>query len=190
MRSLFITIAVAAAVGAPHAAWGDDPYASVNAMRQAFARVQSATATERFGTGEKATVLYNAPNRYRITTSRAQIVLAGQIEYSRYRGGSWMPSPHGAMHQQILQAVWQLAGPPGTDLHKLYTIASLGTRSIDGSVTHGYRLDDKAGGYTERIWVGSNELPVEAVLQMPGESIDIHYSAYNSSTLVATPNGS
>src|SRR6185437_3095979 len=148
---------------------------------------QSATATERFATGEKVTVEYNAPDRYRITTPRSQIVLTGQTEYARYRGGSWVPSPHGAVHQEIQTAVWQLAGAPGTDLHKLYDVSTLGTRTIDGTLARGFLLKDKAGGYSERVWVGSDNLPIEAVVQMPGQSIAIHYSAYNASTLVATP---
>lgn len=189
MRSFAVIPAIAAAVAVPIAAPGADPYAAVNAMRVAFAGVQSATATEHFTNGQTVTVLYNAPNRYRITTPHAQIVLAGQTEYARYRGGTWAASSQGAMHQQILHAVWQIAGPPGTDLRKLFAITSLGSRSVDGTVARGYALADKAGGYTERVWIGTNDLPVEAVVKMPGESIDIRYSAYNASTLVATPIG-
>lgn len=187
MRTLVVTLAIAALLASPLIARGEDAYASVNAMRAAFARVQSATAVERFDTGEKVTVEYNAPDRYRITTPRSQIVLTGKTEYARYRGGSWAPSTHGAVHQQILQSVWQLAGQPGTDLRKLYEVSPLGTRSIDGTLARGYLLKDTGGGYTERIWVGSDNLPVEAMVQMPGETIDIRYSAYNRSMLVATP---
>jgi outer membrane lipoprotein-sorting protein len=187
MRTLIVALGLITAVAAQAIARADDPYSSVDAMRVAFSQVQSATAIERFGSGEKVTVDYNSPNRYRITMPKSQIVLTGTTEYARRNGGQWLSSNRGAVHQQMLQATWQLAGMPGTDLHKLYTISSLGSREINGGPVRGYLLKDKGGAYTERVWIGSDNLPVLATIDMPDQTIRIRYSHYNASELVATP---
>jgi hypothetical protein len=157
-------------------------------MRIAFSQVHSATATERFASGDVATVQYKSPNRYSITMPAAQIVLTGNTEYAKRTGGQWAQSPRGPEDQAMLQAVWQLAGPPEIDIHKLYKIASIGTKTIDGTPVRGYRLHDMNGAYDETIWIGSNDLPVAARIEMSGKLIDIHYTGYNASTLIATPN--
>lgn len=187
MRTIIVAVGLITAFAAQAIARADDPYSSIDAMRVAFSQVQSATAIERFGTGEKVRVDYNAPNRYRITMPQSQIVLTGTTEYSRRNGGQWLPSSRGAIHQQMLQATWLLAGTPGTDLRKLYTISSLGSREINGVPARGYLLKDKGGAYTERVWVGTDNLPVLATIDMPDQTIRIHYSQYNASRLVATP---
>lgn len=185
MRTILaFTIAATLTAAAARAA---DPYAAVDAMRTAFAQVRSATAVEHFSSGDVATVNYNAPNRYRITTEKSEIVVTGDTEYAKRKGGQWVLSPHGAMHQEILKSVWQLAGRPGTDLHKLYKIVPLGSKVVDGTAVRGYHLADTTGGYDETLWIGANDLPLEAQISMTGQTIDIHYADYNRSMLVATP---
>ncbi|HEY1429053.1 MAG TPA: hypothetical protein VGF18_05740, partial [Candidatus Tumulicola sp.] len=82
--------------------------------------------------------------------------------------------------------VWQLAGPMEIDVHKLYTITALGTRTAGGQTLRGYKLHDKAIGYDETIWVGADNLPVVARISLPTETLDLHYINYNNSALVAT----
>jgi hypothetical protein len=164
-----------------------DPYADVAAMRIAFAHVRSVVAVERFSSGQLATIEYTSPNRYHITMPGSQIVLAGNREYTKPAGGTWKRAPDGGEHQALLNATWQLAGPPSSDVRKLFTITALQPKVLDGAPVRGYMLHDAAGAYNEILWIGANELPVQARLEMPDQSVTIHYIAYNASVLTARP---
>lgn len=165
----------------------DDPYSAVNAMRQAFSQVHSVTATERFSNGDGATVEYNFPNRFHITTAHSQIILTGDSEYVKPGSGRWATAPNGAEHQALLTAAWQLGGPPNVDLRDLYTIVPIGAKTIDGTLARGFRLHDASGGNDETVWIGPDNLPIAARITMSSQTIDIHYTSYNSSLRVATP---
>jgi hypothetical protein len=156
-------------------------------MRVAFAQIHSAIAIERFSGGDVATVAYSAPNRFKVTTPQSEIILAGNVEYGRHPGGKWSQTSNGAQHQVLLTAVWQLAGPPTIDLHKLFTITPIGTKSYQGATLRGYTLHELDGAYDETLWVGSNDLPVTAQISMPGQTVEIKYSDYNTGALIATP---
>jgi hypothetical protein len=156
-------------------------------MRNAFSQVHAATAIERSSNGSVATIEFTSPNKYHITTSRSEIVLSGDVEYSKDSAGSWKSTRNGAENQAMVESVWQLAGPTEIDVHKLYAITALGTKNVAGQTLRGYKLHDKAIGYDETIWVGANHLPVVARLALPTETIDIRYLNYNDSALVATP---
>lgn len=165
----------------------DDPSTTVNAMRTAFSQVRSVTATERFSNGDVATVEYNYPNRFHIVTGRSQIVLTGDVEYTKSGSERWMRSPHGGEHQALLSAAWQLGGPPSIDVRSLYTVSSAGTKTIGATTVRGFRLQDTSGGNDETVWIGPDNLPVAARIHMASQTIDIHYTNYNGSVLVATP---
>ena len=186
MRSLLLVIAYLAAI-APAAAPAGDPYADVDAMRAAFSHVHSAIAVERFSTGDTATVEFASPNKFHVTTPQSELILTGDVEYAKRAGGRWVKSDMGAEHQVLLTAVWQLAGAPNVDIHKLYKISSLGTKTMAGTAVRGYQLNDIDGAYSETLWIGSNNLPVVARIDMPDQSVDIHYTTYNTSLLIATP---
>jgi len=186
MQTFSVLLAALALTGqsAPAAA---DPYADVNAMRVAFTHVRSVVAVERFDTGETATVKYAAPNRFHITMPRSEIVLAGDVEYSRRAGAIWQRSFEGAEHQVLLVAAWQLAGPPELDIHKIFTITSLGTKSVAGAPLRGYRLHDTSGAYDETLWINADNLPVVARIASSEQTISIHYTNYNAQVLIAMP---
>ena len=187
MRTILVICLMLAQAGMVQtSARAQDPYADVNAMRVAFSRAHSVTATERSSNGDVATVEYNFPDRFHITTARSQIILSGNIEYAKRANGRWISSPNGAEHQTLLAAVWQLGGPPNIDVRKLYTIDAAGTKTVGSTAVRGYRLHDVSGGNDETIWIGPDNLPVAAIVKMPGQTIDIHY-AYNTSVLIATP---
>lgn len=164
-----------------------DAYADVNAMRAAFSHIRSVTAVERFSTGDIATVEYRAPDRFHVTMAKSQILLAGNVEYDKRTGGAWKRSSLGAEHQALVEAAWQLAGPPDIDLHKLFTITMLISKTIDGLPVRGYLMHDAAGAYDETVWIGPNHLPVAARIQTPDETLEIHYIGYNGSVLIAMP---
>ena len=48
-------------------------------------------------------------------------------------------------------------------------------------------LHDAAGAYDATIWIGPTYLPVFASIQMPDQTIKIHYINYNASVDVAMP---
>jgi outer membrane lipoprotein-sorting protein len=186
MRTVLV-LGLALALSAQGRAYAQDPYSAISSMRTAFSQVHAATAIERSSNGSVATVEFTSPNKYHITTSRSEIVLSGDVEYSKDSGGSWKSDRNGAEHQAMVESVWQLAGPTEIDVHKLYTITALGSKTIGGQSVRGYRLHDKAIGYDETIWVGSDNLPVVARIALPTETLDIRYMDYNNSSLVATP---
>jgi hypothetical protein len=100
----YAVLLTALALTGQNAGAAPDPYADVNAMRVAFTHVRSVVAVERFNTGATATVRYAAPNRFHITMPRSEIVLAGDVEYSRRAGAPWQRSSEGAEHQALLMA--------------------------------------------------------------------------------------
>lgn len=187
MRTVTLLV-VALALTAASAAAARDPYADVSTMRLAFSHVRSVVAVERFSSGEVATVEFASPNRFHITMPQSQIMLAGNVEYTKSVNGGWKRSAHGAQHQALLNASWYLAGPTDIDIHKLFTITSLGTKRTDHASVRGYMLHDTAGAYNEIVWIGPNYLPVAASIEMPDQTIKIHYVAYNSPTMLAMPN--
>ena len=186
MQTIPVLLA-AVALSGQNAVAGPDPYTDVNAMRVAFTHVRSVVATERFNTGETVIVKYAAPNRFHITMPRSEIVLAGDVEYSKQSGRPWKRSPDGAEHQVLLMAAWQLAGPPELDIHQLFMITSLGSKTVAGSVVRGYQLYDTAGAYGETIWINADDLPVAARIESSEQTISIRYTKYNASAMVAMP---
>jgi uncharacterized protein YaiE (UPF0345 family) len=186
MRTVLV-LGLALALGAQGQAYAQDPYSAITAMRQAFSQVRAATAIERSSNGSVATVEFTSPDKYHITTARSEIVLSGDVEYSKDGGGSWKSDRNGPEHQAMVESVWQLAGPTEIDVHKLYTITALGSKTVGGQLLNGYKLHDKAIGYDETVWVGSDNLPVVARIALPAETLDIRYTNYNDSGLVATP---
>ena len=164
-----------------------DPYAAIAAMRSAFAHIRSVTAIERFSGGTSATVSYSAPNRYRIQMPGSELLIVGNAEYASVHGHGWTRGAHGKEHQALMHAAWQLAGPVGVDVHKLFRVTFLGNKEIDGASARGYILHDLTGAYDEVLWIGPNDLPMRATIQMPSETVRINYIAYNASVLIATP---
>jgi len=177
----------ALALNGQNAVAGPDSYADVNAMRIAFTHVRSVVAVERFNTGETVVVKYAAPNRFHITMPRSEIMLAGDVEYAKQPGRPWKRSPNGAEHQVLLMAAWQLAGPPDLDIHKLFMITSLGTKSVGGNPVRGYQLLDTAGAYSETVWIDADDLPVAARITSSEQTISIDYTNYNASAMIAMP---
>jgi hypothetical protein len=186
MQTIPVLLA-AVALSGQYAVAGPDPYADVNAMRQAFTHVRSVVATERFNSGETAVIKYAAPNRFHIMMPRSEIILTGDVEYSKQSGRSWKRSPDGAEHQVLLMAAWQPAGPPELDIHRLFMITSLGTKTVAGAVVRGYQLYDTAGAYGETMWINADNLPVAARIESSEQTISIHYANYNASAMVAMP---
>jgi hypothetical protein len=186
MQTIPVLLA-ALALSGQNAVVGPDQYADVNAMRIAFTHVRSVMATERFNTGETVVVKYAAPNRFHITLPRSEIMLAGNVEYAKQPGRPWKRSPDGAEHQVLLMAAWQLGGPPDLDIHQLFVITSLGTKNVAGNPVRGYQLLDTAGAYDETVWLNADNLPVTARIESSEQTISIHYTKYNASTMIAMP---
>jgi hypothetical protein len=186
MQTIPVVLAALALTG-PNLVAAPDPYADVNAMRIAFTHVRSVVAIERFNTGETVVIKYAAPNRFHIALPRSEIVLAGNVEYAKQPGRPWKRSPDGAEHQVLLMAAWQLAGPPDLDIHQLFAITPLGTKSVAGAPAQGYLLRDTAGAYDETLWINADNLPVAARIVSSEQTILIRYTNYNASTMIAKP---
>jgi hypothetical protein len=187
MQTIPVLLAALALSGQNAVVAGPDSYADVSAMRTAFTHVRSVVATERFNTGQTVVIKYAAPNRFDIMLPRAEILLAGDVEYSKQSGTLWKRARNGAEHQMLQMAAWLLAGPPELDIHQLFIISSLGTKSVAGVPVRGYQLYDTAGAYGETIWINADDLPVAARIESPEQTISIHYTSYNGSTMIARP---
>lgn len=188
MRTIvFSTGILALALSATGTAAAHNPYADIDRMRVAFAHVQSVTAYEQFSKGGHATIVYTAPDRYRITTPDQQIILTSDAEYLQKQGGTWSRAVNGAEDRAMMVATWQLAGPPGSDLHKLYRITPYEPRTYDGVFARGYHLVDLDGAHDEYVWIGPNDLPMAARIGSADRAVEIRYGNYNGSALIATP---
>lgn len=186
MRSIILLL-ITLALTAPQASAASDPYTDISTMRIAFSHVRSVVAVERFSSGGFAAVQYASPNRFHVTMPGSQFVLTGNVEYDKRAGGTWKRSPHGAEHQALLAAVWNVAGPPNVDVRKIFTITSLGTKTVHRERLRGYMLHDTGGAYDATIWIDPTYLPVVASIEMPDQTLKIHYIAYNTSVDVAMP---
>jgi hypothetical protein len=187
MQTIPVLLAALALSGQNAVVAGPDSYADVSAMRTAFTHVRSVVATERFNTGQTVVIKYAAPNRFHIMLRRSEILLAGDVEYSKQSGTLWKRARDGAEHQMLLMAAWQLAGPPELDIHQLFLISSLGTKNVAGALVRGYWLLDTAGAYEETLWINGDNLPVAVRISSSEQTISIHYTNYNASAMIARP---
>ncbi len=187
MRIVFIALLLLAATAASLAA--RDPYADVDAMRQAFSHIRTAKAVENFSKGpHQVTVYYVAPDRYRIVLPDSEIIFIGQTEYGKKTGGPWGVMPGAASSSVVVHHLWEIAGDPTIDLHKLFVVSAAGTKRIDGVATREYRLRSIPGGSQETIWIGTGNLPVAAELNTGTESkVNVRYQNYNAPIAVVAP---
>ena len=182
--ALVICLALAQAAMAQTSARADNSYSAVNAMRLAFSQVHSVLATERFSNGDVATVKYNSriasTSRRRARKSSSAVIwstsnlpLAAGYRLETGRNTRLCSQPPG-----------NSAARPNIDLRNLYTIVPLGTKTIGTALVRGFRLHDASGGNDETVWIGPDNLPVAARIEMPSETIEIHYTGYNTSVRV------
>jgi hypothetical protein len=186
MRTIILLL-VTVGLTAAKAAAISDPYAEMSTLRLAFAHLRSVVAVEHFSSGQTATVEFASPNRFHITMTRSEILLTGNIEYAKRAGGVWKRSGSGAQHQALLSAARYPAGPTGIDIHKLFTITPLGMKKLDRELVRRCLLHDTSGAYDEIVWIGRNYLPIAVAIEMPDQTLKIHYVAYNTSIVIAMP---
>lgn len=156
-----VTIALLALAPLAAQAAASDPYAGVQAMRVAFARVQSVQLVERFPNGAVATVQLTPAEPARVSLSSV------------------------SKDRLLLEYATQPAGDPAMDLHQQFTITSLGRKSLYGTSVDGYRLLDQTGA-VETLWVNEHNLPVAMHIEAYGESVDVLYGDYDNPALFAT----
>jgi|GEM_PF-1275748 len=165
-----------------------DPYADLNAARSAFARVQSARAVQTFSNGEVATVSYQAPDRYRIVLPTSQVIFAGNVEYGKKSGMSWVKMPNAPRYKLIVENLWQFAGDPAIDVRQLDKVTPLGTRTVGGVTLRGYRLQSIPDGRLKTVWIGPENLPVDVQIDLGGDrTVSVHYMDYNAPLYIGTP---
>ena len=138
-----------------------DPYSAIEQMRNAFSGVQSVQLVEKFSNGAVATV--------QLSPSAPPRVAAAGV----------------SKNQLLLDYATRPGGDRSVDLRQLFSVTSLGHKSLYGMMVDGYRLIDQSGAI-ETVWINAHALPVSMHVDAFGESIDVLYGDYDNPTLFAT----
>jgi hypothetical protein len=161
MRTV-LAVTIALALCGPAAAFAaPNTQPGLNQMLAAYQQIQAVRVIEKFENGAVATVDILPGSQWRVAES----------------GG------------QDPALVVKVATQPvdGAVSTGNYTVTSLGSKTIDGAKTDGYKVVAPDGTYTSMVWVNQYHLPVSAHVDTQGHHIDVTYGDYNSSALIATP---
>jgi hypothetical protein len=138
-----------------------DPYTAISQVRTAFARVQSVQLVEKFPNGAVATIQLSP-------SAPARVATAGVSN-----------------NQLMLDYATQPGGDLSSTVRDLFTVTTLGHKSLYGMPVEGYRLVDQSGA-VETLWVNIKALPVAMHVEAFGESLDVLYGDYDNPTFFAT----
>ena len=161
MRTV-LAVTIALALCGPTAAFAaKDTPTGLTQMVAAYQQIQAVRVVEKFENGAVATVDILPGSQWRVAESGGQ-------------------DP--ALIVKVATQPIDGAAATGN-----YTVTSLGTKTIDGVKTDGYKVVAPDGTYTAMMWVNQYHLPVSGHVDTQGHHIDVTYGDYNSSSLIATP---
>jgi hypothetical protein len=160
---------VAIAVLAPPAV-SADPYSDLSQSFAAFNAVHSWHATEQTSTGQTILVDHVAPDRWRIqpTSNTTEILIGNDV----YMNGQRVPIP-GSMIRSRLN---NMQMPASSDFRN--SLKDLGWQSVNGVRAHAYSYTVQ--GVPETLYVGTNHLPIQAIVKTGQGTMTITYSQYNA----------
>lgn len=146
-----------------------DPYGDLSQAFAAFNAAHSWHATEQFP-GNTITVDHVAPDRWRIApTSNTTEVLIGN---TAYMNGHEVPMIGGMIRSRLNN--FQMPSP--SDFRS--SLKDLGWQTVDGMRVHGYSYT--INGVAETMYIGTNHLPAQAIVQTSRGPMTITYSQYNA----------
>ncbi len=155
-------------------------YDDLQSMRTAFNAATSWHAVEKMPDGRTVTVDYAAPDRWRIVNPAMTELVIGDQLYMVHGGKSTaMPSFMGGMVRKTVDAF--RFGPYPDDVKT--SAHDLGMRPLNGTMLHAYSYT--SNGTPVTMYVGSNHLPVQSVVQTKSGTMTITYSAWNTPITIA-----
>jgi hypothetical protein len=170
---IFLMLAAAAAF-VPMAA-SADPYSDLSRSFAAFNAARSWHATEQMSTGQTILVDHVAPDRWRIqpTSNMTEVLIGDQV----YMNGRAIPMVGGMIHSRL--SSFQM--PSSSDFRN--TLKDLGWQSVNGVRAHAYSYTVQ--GVPETLYVGTNHLPLQAIVKTSQGTMTITYSQYNAPITIA-----
>lgn len=177
--SVFLTTSLLASTLALAGAYDD-----VVACQAAFRQATSWHAEEHLFNGKTVAVDYAAPGRWRIqvTPAMTELVIGNDIYMVRNGRATKLPLGGAAVSRMI--EGFQLSAD---DDEMKKTVQDLGNQELNGQTVHVYSYT--VGGVPETLYVGSDSLPVQAVIENKGKKTTVNYSKFNESISIEVPSG-
>jgi hypothetical protein len=158
-----------------------DAYGDLEKVQTAFMNAKSWRAEEHFSNGKTTIVEYSAPDRWRVQPSPdvTQLVIGNDV-YTVHNDRATKLPFGGGMVKKMIQNI----GFSVKDEIK-QSARDLGTQTLDGQTVHVYSFT--AHGVLETLYVGRNQLPVQAVVEDKKNTTTIKYSKYNAPISIEVP---
>lgn len=158
-----------------------DAYGDLMKAQAAFESAKSWHAEEHLSDGRTVLLDYAAPERWRIqpTPTMTELVIGGDVYM--VRDGKAMKMPIGGMMISQMIKQFQVAADPEVK----QTAQDLGTQTLNGQAVHVYSFTVR--GVPETLYIGSDSLPVQALVKNGGMTTVISYSKFNEPITIETP---
>jgi hypothetical protein len=168
------------AIAAPLALFAD-AYSDLMKVQDAFTNAKSWRAEEHFSNGKTTIVEYSAPDRWRVqpTPDVTELVIGNDVYMVRNGKATKLPFG-GGMIKKIIQ---NIGFSVKDDIRQ--SARDLGMQTVDGQSLHAYSFT--AHGVPETLYIGRNNLPVQAVVNDKKTTTTIKYSKYNAPISIETP---
>ena len=157
-------------------------YDDVVSCQAAFREAKSWHADEHLSNGKTVAVDYSAPERWRIQAAPTMTELVIGKDIYMVRNGRATKMPFGGA--LVLRTIERFRLPADDDEMKK-TVRDLGNQELNGQTVHVYAYT--VGGVQETLYVGTDSLPVQAVIEDKGKTTTISYSKFNESLSIEVP---
>jgi hypothetical protein len=150
-----------------------DAYDDLLKVHEAFVNAKSWHAEEHFSNGKTTIVEYSAPDRWRVqpTPDITELVIGNDVYMVRNGKTTKLPFGGGMIKKIIEQAGFSVKD------EVKQSARDLGMQTVDGKNLHAYSYT--ANGIPVTIYVASDSLPVQSVVQDKKGTTTINYSKYN-----------
>jgi hypothetical protein len=150
-----------------------DAYDDLLKVHDAFLNAKSWHAEEHFSNGKTTIVEYSAPDRWRVqpTPDITELVIGNDVYMVRNGKTTKLPFGGGMIKKVIEEAGFSVKD----DIKQ--SARDLGMQTVDGKSLHAYSYTTHDTPVT--IYVGSDSLPVQTLVQDKKGTTTINYSKYN-----------
>jgi len=182
----FLAVTAAAAVPPVEALAG--PYADVSQIVSAFSAISSVHMVEDGPHGQRVTVDYVRPDRWRFKPAPGITEIMIGNDLYLHESGRWIHLPNAFPGKTIANALQHAL--PGVDVRKAYVVKSKGTQLVDGTLMHVYGFTKRdQPGVTGTMWVRPDHLPAKVVVdpRKPDTFVTIRYSRYDAPISITPP---
>lgn len=150
-----------------------DAYDDLLKVHDAFLNAKSWHAEEHFSNGKTTIVEYSAPDRWRVqpTPDITELIIGNDVYMVRNGKTTKLPFGGGMIKKTIEEAGFSVKDEVKESAR------DLGMQTVDGKSLHAYSYTTHGTPVT--IYVGSDSLPVQSVVQDKKGTTTINYSKYN-----------